>query len=217
MNHYPLMTMALIMTHIRFALDVKRFFSIQALRPYISGTVYPDSRWTSGIDRDLTHHPRFLEPGFPTDDFTTGWHLHCLYDECQKAVHHPLFPHLEQLNRLDRWIQLSVAKVIQDMNDLQHFNVKQMLKHLDHIETRNGEDRDAVKRFYDIIRETYSREQIPTPGDYEQLWLKVGLNEETVGKLVNQLVRDLESTSLVDAIQRSHLQVVTAALSVYTS
>lgn len=42
--------MALEGTHIRFALDVGDKYNIKDLGKYISGTLYPDSRYITGIN-----------------------------------------------------------------------------------------------------------------------------------------------------------------------
>ncbi len=61
--------MSLEATHIRFALDLKDKYRVQAIEKYISGTTYPDSRYVTKIDRGLTHNDDILTPGFAKDDF----------------------------------------------------------------------------------------------------------------------------------------------------
>ena len=52
--------MSLQITHIRFALDLHKELNITSLDQYISGTIYPDSRYMTGIDRSLTHSDTLL-------------------------------------------------------------------------------------------------------------------------------------------------------------
>lgn len=68
--------MSLEATHIRFALDLKDEYKIKDIKKYISGTVYPDSRYITGIDRNLTHYNDILKPEFAKDDFKKGWQVH---------------------------------------------------------------------------------------------------------------------------------------------
>ena len=48
--------MAFTATHIKFALDFKDKYDIKDLSHYLSGAIYPDSRYVTGIDRNLTHN-----------------------------------------------------------------------------------------------------------------------------------------------------------------
>jgi hypothetical protein len=47
--------MALEATHIRFALDLKDTYGVNDVHAFVSGAVYPDSRYVMGIDRIATH------------------------------------------------------------------------------------------------------------------------------------------------------------------
>ncbi|MBU2646621.1 hypothetical protein KKI24_18070 [bacterium] len=196
--------MALITTHIRFALDLADRFAISDMDAYISGTVYPDSRWISGIDRELTHHERFRSPDFPTSDFTRGWQIHCVCDEIQNQLFAAQFPEQIPSSPEQRWVELSVAKLVQDMNDLQQFDLRAGLSHLDHVVNPNGEDIMLVQSFYRIIRQAYHHHGVPTPQAYKQLWLDVGLSEA----LANQIIRDLKT-------QLQNLPWVTSVHSTY--
>ena len=78
--------MALPATHIRFALDLAHRFPIEKMARYISGTLYPDSRWLTGVDRLKSHAERYLEPDFPSSEYTHGIHIHCVCDVVQSHV-----------------------------------------------------------------------------------------------------------------------------------
>jgi len=184
--------MALIMTHIRFALDMAKQFNIACLEHYISGTVYPDSRWVSGIERELTHDIRFQSPDFPTDDFTRGWQVHCICDQVQTVCFENHFPELQALPREDRWIRMSAVKLLQDMYDLQAFDFNQQASALSHIRNPNGEEITLVKSFYNIILKTYRDGQVPAPEQYRQLWLDVGL----AGSLADRIIQELDDLLL---------------------
>ena len=62
--------MALPATHIRFAAALCERLGVADLPAFFSGTLYPDSRWLTGVDRQRTHGRRHLDPEFPADDFT---------------------------------------------------------------------------------------------------------------------------------------------------
>jgi hypothetical protein len=104
--------MALPATHIRFAAVIAKRLAVTDMGAYLSGTLYPDSRWVTGIDRQQTHGRRCLDPGFACDDFTAGWHIHCLCDCIQGDIHGGLLDGLSEMTPDARWIRMSAAKII---------------------------------------------------------------------------------------------------------
>jgi hypothetical protein len=109
--------MALPATHIRFAAAIADRFGMSDSNAYYSGTLYPDSRWVSGVARNKTHDQRFLSPDFPSDDFTRGWHVHCVCDRIQAEIHDEILGDLSMMTVNARWVRLSAAKVVQDIAD----------------------------------------------------------------------------------------------------
>jgi hypothetical protein len=75
-------------------------------------TLYPDSRWLTGVDRLKSHAGHYLEPDFPSSEYTYGIHIHCVWDKIQSQVFEELLPELQGLNSFDRWSFLSAAKMI---------------------------------------------------------------------------------------------------------
>ena len=79
--------MALEATHIRFALDLKDKYQVKDLEKYISGTIYPDSRYVSEIGRELTHPKDYLDWDiFAVDDFKKGFEIAGKGDDSIKVV-----------------------------------------------------------------------------------------------------------------------------------
>ncbi len=182
--------MAMPATHIRFAATLAQRLGIQDLGAYLSGTIYPDSRWMTGIDRRKTHDHRFLDPTFPSDDFTMGWHVHCRCDHNQGEIFQQLLGDLSGLSSDDRWLLFSAAKTIQDMNDAIEGRVFENLCLLTDQRTPNGEDPTAVVAFYDVIQSTYGKEAPVRLPDYVRLWTTVGFDEcriQKIGELVERI------------------------------
>jgi hypothetical protein len=116
--------MSLGATHIRFALDVKEEYKIKDLEKYISGVIYPDSRYITGIDRNLTHaHDLFVADS----DFKRGWQVHLICDEVQEAKRKELLPDLYKDKNIDPWITNTAIKIIQDIDDFEAFNIQDYL------------------------------------------------------------------------------------------
>ena len=129
--------MALEATHMQFALDLKDEYQVIDLEKYIVGSIYPDSRYVTGIDRTLTHGEWILADDFTVDDFHKGWQVHQLADNIQTEIIKDYFPKLvpvfakEDKMIKDEWTMFSAIKIIQDMNDLQKFDLQQSVKYLE--------------------------------------------------------------------------------------
>ncbi len=85
--------MSLIATHIRFAINLKDIYHVQDIEKYIAGTVYPNSRYVTKIDRKLTHNNNILRPTFTKDDFKKGWQVHQICDIVQNKIKTKILPH----------------------------------------------------------------------------------------------------------------------------
>jgi hypothetical protein len=188
--------MALPATHFRFALDAARHFEISDRHAYLSGTLYPDSRWLTGVDRTATHGEECLEIDFADSDFKLGWYVHCRCDTIQMRLVLARWPQLTTLDDHTRWIQTSVIKMIQDQLDIGRINVNDCLKALDVIETPKGEQAKDVRRYYHSVRDVYSGNGAPGIEGYRKLWLGVGLEASVVSEMMEQLRwKTAESTS----------------------
>lgn len=179
--------MALPATHLRFALEIAHDFEIDDLHAYLSGTLYPDSRWITGVDRTATHNDHCLQSSGHHRDFGLGWHVHCLCDQIQSRLLANQAPPLESLSDRQQWVHLSAAKMIQDQCDLPHVDTHACLKALDHIETPNGENPEDVGRYYGHLRKVYAGKSRLTLADYKLLWRGVGVDGETLSQIVAAL------------------------------
>ena len=175
--------MALPATHIRFAAAIADRLAISDLNAYFSGTLYPDSRWVSGIARNQTHDHRFLGPDFPSDDFTRGWHVHCVCDRIQAEIHDELLGDLSTMTANARWVRLSAAKVVQDMHDAANAQLSQHLSMLTCRRTPNGESGEAVGAYLGYVRQAYGGGDLPAWRDYAKLWADVGLDRLRIAQI----------------------------------
>lgn len=182
--------MALIGTHIRFALDLKNDLNIQSLDQYISGTIYPDSRYLSKIDRTATHSPKFLSPQFyKNNDFKKGWFAHLLYDDIQFKVFAQIFPDLldkfkEETGYLstEHWILRSGLKTFQDLDDVSQFPIKDYLSCLKYVETPNHEASSIISNYNQMFINIYGKNNLETK-DLVEMWARLGVDQD----LVNQI------------------------------
>src|SRR5690242_13526073 len=131
--------MALEATHIRYALDVKDKYEVRDIEKYVSGAIYPDSRYITKIDRHLTHPEDFMSwDVLELEDFRKGWYVHLLYDAIQGKVFRIKFPEIVATDILahgdEQWIKRTALKVLQDLDDVKNFDIVTYLPYLDYVE-----------------------------------------------------------------------------------
>lgn len=181
--------MALEATHIRFALDVKDFFEVQSVDKYVSGSIYPDSRYPTGIDRTLTHDDsQMLKSFWESDDFRKGWASHLLYDKIQFSVHADWFKSIlkeanPEMTSEEDWIVRTALKILQDIDDLRHFDVKKHLSALAYVETPNGEDDAQMRKYNQLFINIYNKSPEVTIEDLEKMWVDWGVDASTATKM----------------------------------
>ncbi|HLD81917.1 MAG TPA: hypothetical protein VJA22_01770, partial [Patescibacteria group bacterium] len=164
--------MALEATHIRFAVDLKDLLKISNMDHYISGTVYPDSRYVTGVDRRLTHQETLIDPYLVGNDFEKGWAVHLICDDIQWMLLKESFPEVEATDtgigtyvpegdagttqRFDPWCYRTAVKIIQDVLDCKEFDVERYLTHLNYVDNPRSEDIVLVARYNRILSSLYS-------------------------------------------------------------
>ena len=177
--------MALEGTHLRLALDVKEKYQVSDLSKYLSGTIYPDSRYITAIDRNLTHPEDFMDDAFfQEDDFKKGWFVHLLCDKIQYNVTKQKFPNiLANEDKFEVWIDHSALKILQDIEDVKKFNIIECLTALDYIENPNGEDPEKLREYNRMFQKMYAD---PAKVDIEiccNMWKDLGVNSDYIDKI----------------------------------
>jgi hypothetical protein len=185
--------MALYGSHLRFAEDVKNDFHIKDENKYFSGTVYPDSRYYTKIERNLAHDKRYLERSFYIhDDFRKGWAVHLLYDDLQFSMIDKLFPELFDSTGIkygnNNWITRTVLKILQDMDDVKNCDIGTLVKHLKYIETPNREEAKLIEKYNQRIIEVYSRSGPLTINDYFYLGQPMEMKGDILEKLNDEII-----------------------------
>ncbi len=200
--------MALGATHIRFALDLKKNYQVQDLEKYISGTIYPDSRYVTHIDRNLTHGSNVLLPEFAVDDFRKGWQVHKICDAISYKKWKELFPELIPQKIEDEWVLASATKIIQSMNDLKCFDLQSNLKYLKFAFNPNGEDIDEIKKYNQIMIDLYQGKTETSVEDNYQMWLALGISKEDANLIKIKTEEYLKDADLVKRIESVYDEMV---------
>ena len=179
--------MALPATHMRFALELAGRLPVGSHAAYLAGTLYPDSRWLTGLGREATHADVHLQRRFATTDFRLGWHVHCQCDQIQTSLLRQTFPVLDKLDDTRRWIHLSALKMIQDNGDREAVDMASGMRGLVAFETPNNEDLERIRAYYNGVRDIYAGKTQMRPKDYRRLWEMVGLASERLDAIMKEM------------------------------
>lgn len=198
--------MALEATHMRFALDLKDRYQVKDLEKYIVGSIYPDSRYISGIDRELTHSDKFLNSEFLKDDFHKGWHCHFLADKFGRKVTENIFKELIDLKESDFndwWEFFSAIKVVQDINDINKIDSVQCIKYLENYAFNpNSEKLINIKIYNKTIVDLYNKEKEKYFENYFKMWLDWGVDSSRISKLMKNVKIFIEDKNTLEKISK---------------
>lgn len=176
--------MALEATHIRFALDMKVRYGVTDINAFVSGSIYPDSRYVTGVDREATHPKGYRDDEmFTTSDFNKGWHAHLLCDEVQQIVMQERLPQTSEGDGQESWLKRSAIKILQDIDDAGKFDLTAYLPALAHVEIPNGESVEKMRAYHKIFLVMYRDPANVTIEDAYEMWLKFGIGEELAGAM----------------------------------
>ena len=193
--------MALPATHIRFALDLVDHLPVGSRQAYLAGTLYPDTRWLTGLGREATHAEIHLQPRFATSDFRWGWHVHCRCDQIQATLMEQYFLELTEFDDERRWVYMSALKMIQDSDDRGAVDMTRETASLTPVETPHNEDPDRIKAYYDGVREIYAGKSQMPPENYRRLWRMVGLAPERLDAIMQDMARIIADSAKVERIR----------------
>ncbi len=147
--------MALDVTHLRFALDVRDDYDVADLSRYISGAIYPDTRYVTGVDRALTHPKDFDDIPLPKrDDFRKGWETHLVYDDLQAEVFTSVtgVPADSVRPASEEWKRITAFKILQAEYDFRSLDVDMASGALKVVLTPFGESEIIVGRAFEYVR-----------------------------------------------------------------
>lgn len=115
--------MAMELTHVRFAHDLKDALNVIDENAYYCGAIYPDSRFVTGLRRDKTHGDSVTRDPFADglSDFEKGWSTHLLYDRKGSILYRKLSPEPDRIPGVfdEQWILVTALKLLEDMESYQ--------------------------------------------------------------------------------------------------
>jgi hypothetical protein len=204
--------MALEATHIRFALDLKDKYGVQDVERYVAGSIYPDSRYVTEVDRMATHPEDYMEWDMKRiDDFRKGWFAHLLADNIQWDITKKLLPQVfegSQGQGGERWIKHTAIKILQDLDDVKKFNISQYLPYLAHIENPNGEDMKMMKQYYDIFPTMYANPGAVNIDSCYAMWKEFGIGDELAARVKVQAEQYSKDSTVMDAVVKIYPEMI---------
>lgn len=197
-RQYPFMP--LIHSHIRFAVDICESLGVGDKEKYISGIMYPDSGYISGLDKKVTHPGNFLEdPIFQKDDFHKGCFAHILYDRLFDMVARKEFPELfrtewdGQRKGSELWAGRTALKILQDIEDAQVVDIKTYLPYLVYANNPSGEPLEDVREYNSILQKVFSEPE-ELYEKYYHMWTLLGVEDYKV-EMIRRFVKEYRQSS----------------------
>lgn len=162
-------------THLLFAMDLESHLLIQDPVTYHAGSLYPDSRYFTGISRERTHGPHCPRDPFATglSDFERGWATHLLYDERVSSrlvdMIPASYPRTREHDGFDPWwVYLTAMKLVEDEQSWRRRpDVLTAMRAVAAPIAPNQEEVNEVLEYYSALQRTYRAE----PSGEDQLWL----------------------------------------------
>ncbi len=204
--------MALTATHLRFALEMKDELNVQNLEQYLSGSMYPDSRYSTGVAREVTHDESLFTGDLSLmDDFYKGWAMHLACDRAQGEAMKQLFPEeiLSTLSGEEGWIFRTALKMLQDIDDAGRFDANHFVRLMTWYQSpRGNETSEQLERYYGLYRNLYISKDV-TIEEEMAVWVKAGMDQkliEQVKETANRLKEDPSSVERVARLYETSLQ-----------
>lgn len=180
-------------SHIKFAAKKEAELGIEDKERYYSGTIYPDSRYATGIERSKTHSLDLLPVDKFTDDFKLGWSVHQLCDHEQAEIIFDLFPKLNTDEKTSQWwIEFTAVKLAQDFIEMKDFGIKPYLSYISHVETFfEKEDPVTIRDYFGSIQQAY--QNLAIPETYNIICDSLHINETREQKVISSAESVLEN------------------------
>lgn len=190
--------MALEGTHIQFALDVQNIYKPDNLDQYVSGAVYPDSRYMTGIDRSLTHYDElYTVDASEKSNFKKGMASHMVCDKVMNDTMVALFPdRIANDGSHADWVFRTALKILTDMEVFRKHNFQKHLK-LTYIENPCGEDREILLKYNMVMRDAYLGISELTLDACMKVWQALNVGVEICDDLSNEVKKLTEESDIM--------------------
>lgn len=198
--------MALDATHIKFALDIKKDLKVKNLSDYLSGTLYPDSRYFTNTKREKTHDGKIIKAK-NKDDFKKGLAVHLICDSVANEVMFQQFPKILLREHDADWHKnLTAIKLVQDALVLKKFDINKYLPLLRASQNPNGESKKDLNKYYNITKKVYKNSF--NFNNMKKLLVENGLDKKFVEKIINQTKVFFDDKKMIGVIDRVYNKMI---------
>lgn len=197
--------MALQATHLLIARDLLPRLRVANSLEYYSGTLYPDSRYATGLSRIKTHGASCPNvPEIEKADFQKGWAIHLRYDDLGGTPLKTFIPHGLRLTSLcdEAWAAFMAAKIVEDLAC-----AKRLDKDLALIQSIPcpksaplKENHGLLQSHYAAVRRLYSK-GVPLLKDYEAHFTRLPDAALAVKSLLRHVDHILSSDRLSQRVE----------------
>jgi hypothetical protein len=150
------------------------------------------------------------------DDFKKGWHTHLLCDDLQRRIFREQKTEIftdDYIRFGPTWVRQTTLKVLQDQDDLRHFDILTCLQRLECVEMPNGENMETVKAYNQIFIREYHNPKSFNLDNSDRIGLALGIEEDIVRKIRNQSEEYLKDESMMNFVHGIYNQMLERALS----
>lgn len=204
--------MAMELTHVRFALDLQVRLNVRDKAMYLLGSIYPDSRYLTGLPRGATHgtnSPR--DPFHEDEDFRKGWATHVLYDgmTAELVMAQTPFSRRELVQGNEAWQEMSAVKLVEDMQSYEVLGERGRV--ITTLEFRKAPQDESMEKLlaYTRLQEILYREQ-PTLETYKKFWIEFGVRENLAESIVERAEKYLNDSIAATSIAAIYNQTLKA-------
>jgi hypothetical protein len=188
-------------SHIKFALDQLTYFKPEDLGKYLSGAVYPDSRYLSGMDRSVTHSQDFWLEGFwRGDDFRKGWASHNISDRAYTRGIRKIFPLWTDFK--DDWVKVENAavKILGDIFLLKGLKIAEKFASIKAIPSPNNESEEKMKEHLEVMKACYKNGDEAKIADYYEV-VEKSFGKEMAEKVIAKAEELAADEQLISKIE----------------
>jgi hypothetical protein len=205
--------MAMELTHVRFAHDLKEVLKVTDENAYYCGAIYPDSRYVTGMCRDKTHGNSMTRDPFTSGltDFEKGWSTHLLYDRKASSLYRALTPEPDRVpeGTDEQWVLVSAIKLLEDIESYECSpESAKIICALEYESAPQNEEMDVLHEYAAIQQKLYQTK--PGDAEYKELFdyaLSKDLREKIM-RTAKQYQEDLEAMNSLRSIYKTVLEEV---------
>lgn len=205
--------MAMEATHVLFAKNLKPLLKIKNESSFFAGSIYPDSRYVTGLLREKTHGPGTPQDPFidHLSDFEKGWATHLLYDRIAGSSLRQLLKQNPD-SSTEALITMTAMKLLEDQQSYERLKDDVIIFQTMEIPPCPlGEPKEKLETYYHSIQQLYLKR--PGVEDYRHFFENFISSKEYVEQIFTEMEKLLRNIKIKKQILAIYDQVINGFLS----